>query len=198
MEKKEDDNLYWFVAIVTPNTEIKAKERLDALSTYWKNHDMMEKSETITAYVPIRNEWRVQPGTCKRVKVQKVLTPCYLFIQCRTPIRYKIACEAKFILHFLMNRAKKLKSGNSDFARIPNEQMDKFIRMVGESGEEVAIETSRLRVGSKVRIKTGSLSGLEGNIYRDPNGATMLAIRVDFLGYAKMQCSKDNLELIEE
>ena len=72
------------------------------------------------------------------------------------------------------------------------------MRMVGDAENEVTIDASRLRVDSKVRIKTGRLAGLEGNIYKDPKGSTMIVLRVDFLGYAKIQCPKDNLELVEE
>lgn len=194
----KDDELYWFVAIVTPNTEKKAMERLGNLVEYWKNDGMMEKSETVISYVPIQKEVRIRPSTCKRVEVEKVLCPCYLFIQCKDAIRYKIACEAKFILHFLKNHATKDDLGRSDFARIPNKQMENFMRMAGDAANEVTIDTSRLRVGSKVRIKTGRLAGLEGNIYKDPNGSTMLVLRVDFLGYAKMKSRIDQLELVEE
>ncbi|MGN0222345.1 MAG: transcription termination/antitermination NusG family protein [Prevotella sp.] len=197
MEKK-DDGLYWFVAIVTPNTEKKSVERLDDLVRFWKEKQAVDNSESVTAYVPIQKEVRYRPSTRKRVEVEKVLSPCYLFIQCKNAIRYKIASEARFILHFLMNRASKLASGCSDFARIPDIQMENFMRMVGDAENEVTIDTSRLRVGSKVRIKTGNLAGLEGNIYRDPNGSTMIALRVDFLGYAKMECPLDNLELLDD
>lgn len=194
----KDADLYWFVAIVTPNTEKKAIERLGDLIHYWKDKRMMEEAESVISYVPIQKEWRIRPSTRKRVEVEKVLSPSYLFIRCRKDIRYRIACEAKFIHHFLMNRAIKLDSGMSDFARIPNEQMVAFMRMVGDAETPVTIDTSRLRVGSRVRIKTGRLAGLEGNLYREPDGSTMLALRIDFLGYAKMECPVEILELVEE
>ena len=141
---------------------------------------------------------RYRPSTRKRVEVEKVLSPCYLFIRCRNRIRYKIASEAKFILYFLMNRATKDDTGRSDFARIPKEQMENFMRMVGDAENEVTIDTSRVHVGDRVRIKTGSLAGLEANICKEPDGRTMIALRVDFLGYAKTECPIDNLELVKE
>lgn len=194
----KSDKLYWFVAIVTPNTEKKAMENLNYLIGDWKKEGVIDDSESITPYVPIQEEWRIRRSTGKRVKVMKVLTSCYLFIQCRPFIRYKLACEAKFILHFMMNPALKDDSGKRDFARIPNEQMERFIRMVSGAEGEVTIDPSRLRIGSKVRIKSGSLAGLEGNIYQAPKGVTMLALRVDFLGYAKMKVPLSQLEFVEE
>ena len=194
----QDDQLYWFVAIVTPNTEMKAVERMDDLIDYWKDKEIMDQTETVTAYVPIQKEVRYRPSTRKRVEVEKVLSPCYLFLRCRNAVRYKIACEAKFILHFLMNRASQTESGKNDFARIPDGQMESFMRMVGDAENEITIDSSRIHLGDKVRIKTGRLGGLEGYICRKPDGRTQIALRVDFLGYAKMECPIDNLELVKE
>ena len=190
--------LYWFVAVVTPNTEKKAVERMDDLVTYWKKQEIVGKAEDVTSYVPIQKEVRYRPSTRKRVEVEKVLTSCYLFIRCSNAIRYKIASEAKFILHFMMNSASQTKSGNRDFARIPDVQMENFMRMVGDAENEVTIDPTRIHVGDRVRIKTGRLAGLEANICKEPDGRTMLALRVDFLGYAKMECPIDNLELVKE
>ena len=189
---------YWFVAIVTPNTEKKAIERMDDLVQYWKKQEILDETETVTAYVPIQKKVRYRPGTRKRVEVEEVLTSCYIFIRCSKAIRYKIASEAKFILHFLMNSATKTESGSRDFARIPDEQMENFMRMVGDAENEVTIDPTRIHVGDRVRIKTGKLAGLEANICKEPDGRTLLALRVDFLGYAKMECPIDNLELVKE
>ena len=41
---------YWFVAIVTPNTEKKAIERMDDLVQYWKKQEILDETETVTAY----------------------------------------------------------------------------------------------------------------------------------------------------
>ena len=189
---------YWFVAIVTPNTEKKAVERMDDLVQYWKKQEILDETETVTAYVPIQKKVRYRPGTRKRVEVEEVLTSCYIFIRCSKAIRYKIASEAKFILHFLMNSATKTESGSRDFARIPDEQMENFMRMVGDAENEVTIDPTRIHVGDRVRIKTGKLAGLEANICKEPDGRTLLALRVDFLGYAKMECSTKILELVKE
>ena len=193
-----NDKLYWFVAIVTPNTEKKAVERMDDLITYWKENEIVNQAETVTAYVPIQKKVRYRPGTRKRVEVEEVLTSCYIFIRCSKAIRYKIASEAKFILHFLMNSATKTESGSRDFARIPDEQMENFMRMVGDAENEVTIDPTRIHVGDRVRIKTGKLAGLEANICKEPDGRTLLALRVDFLGYAKMECPIANLELVKQ
>ena len=190
--------LYWFVAVVTPNTETACIKKLKTLITVLSKNNIIDSAEEVTSYVPTQNVLRVQPSTGRRVQVKHVLTPCYLFIRCTDSTRYQLACNASFILHFLMNRAKKTDSGKSDYARIPDVQMENFMRMVEDAENAVVIDPSRLHLGDKVRIKTGRLAGLEGNISKEPDGSTMLALRVDFLGYAKMQCPLDILELVKQ
>ena len=96
-----------------------------------------------------------------------------------------------------MNRASKTTLGKNDFARIPEDQMQNFRLMVEKAQSEIVIDPSRLRVGATVRIKTGSLEGLECNVYQESDGSTMLALHVDFLGYAKIKCPSDLLSLIK-
>ena len=196
--ENNNNPLYWFVAVVTPNTEVKCMDKLKKLIPVLRKNNIIDSAEEVTSYVPTQNVLRVQPSTGRRVQVKHVLTPCYLFIRCTATTRYQLACNAPFILHFLMNRAKQTDSGKNDYARIPDVQMENFKRMVEEAEKAVIIDPNRVHVGDKVRIKTGRLAGLEGNICKEPDGSTMLALRVDFLGYAKMQCPLDILELVKQ
>ena len=177
---------------------MKCVERLEKLVNTWRSSKAIDSSEEIATYVPTQTVVRIQPSTGRRVRVKKVLAPCYLFIRCKDTVRYQIACEAPYILRFLMDHASKTESGRNDFARIPNGQMENFKRMVEEAVNAVIIDPSRVHVGDKVRITTGRLAGLVGNICKEPDGSSMIALRVDFLGYAKMQCPSDILELVKE
>ena len=120
MEKKTTS---WFVAVVTPNTEKRSAERLTRLVTQWKSAQVIAPTEPITTYVPSQKEVRIQPSTSRRVEVERLLCPCYLFIECSDQLRYKIASEASFIHRFLMDRASTPPSGRNDFARIPHPQI---------------------------------------------------------------------------
>ena len=190
--------LHWFVAVVTPNTEVKCMDKLKKLIPVLSKNNIIDSAEEVTSYVPTQNVLRIQSSIGRRVQVKHVLAPCYLFIRCTAPTRYQLACNAPFILHFLMNRATKTDSGKSDYARIPDVQMENFKRMVEEAEKAVIIDPNRVHVVDKVRSKTGRLAGREGNICKEPDGSTMLALRVDFLGYAKMQCPSDILEVVKE
>ena len=192
---------HWFIAVVTPNTEKASREKLEKLiadlNKEKKYNESVDEKKRVISYVPIQREMHEWPSTGKRVWVDRVICPCYVFIRCSDADRYYIACRAKFIHHFLMDRARISKDGRNDFARIPHPQMLNFIRMVGDGDSPITIDPTRLRAGSKVRIKTGRLRGIEAFLEESPNGTTSIALRVNFLGYAKMNCPIELLELIE-
>lgn len=196
------DGNYWFIAVVTPNTEKSCRDKLnklfEVLNKERKYGEGEDEDKRLISYVPIQRELHEWKSTGKRVLVDRILCPCYIFIRCSEQDRYNIACRAKFILHFLMDRARKTKEGRNDFARIPNSQMDTFRRMVGDAESPVSIAPSKLHLGSKVRVKSGRFAGMEGYLYREPNGSNMIAITVDFLGYAKTEYPIEMLELVEE
>ena len=178
----------WFIAVVTPNTETACRDKLEKL--FANNKDV--EFET---YVPIQRELHEWPSTGKRHWVDRKICPCYLFIRCSRDVRYTIACQAKFILHFVMDRSRQNKYGKADVAMIPHSQMLDFQRMVGDAETPVTIDTSRLKVGSTVRVKSGRLAGMEGYIIQEPKGKSKLAIRINMLGYATTEFP---IELLEE
>lgn len=196
------DGNHWFIAVVTPNTEKSCRDKLnklfEVLNKERKYGESEDEDKRLISYVPIQRELHEWKSTGKRVMVDRILCPCYVFIRCSEKDRYNIACRAKFILHFLMDRARKTKEGRNDFARIPNSQMDTFRRMVGDAESPVSIDPSKLHLGSRVRVKSGRFAGMEGYLYREPNGSNMIAITVDFLGYAKTEYPIEMLELVEE
>ena len=196
------DGNHWFIAVVTPNTEKSCRDKLnklfEVLNKERKYGESEDEDKRLISYVPIQRELHEWKSTGKRVLVDRILCPCYIFIRCSEQDRYNIACRAKFILHFLMDRARKTKEGRNDFARIPDSQMDTFRRMVGDAESPVSIDPSKLHLGSRVRVKSGRFAGMEGYLYREPNGSNMIAITVDFLGYAKTEYPIEMLELVEE
>ena len=196
------DGNHWCIAGVTPNTEKSCRDKLDklfeTLNKEKKYDESKDEDRKIISYVPIQRELHEWPSNGKRVWIDKILCPCYVFIRCSDRDRYDIACKAKFILHFLMDRARKTKNGRNDFARIPNSQMDTFRRMVGDAENPVSIDQFKLHQGSKVRVKSGRFAGMEGYLYREPNGSTSIAVAIDFLGSARTEYPIELLELVKE
>ena len=192
---------YWFIAVVTPNTEKASREKLDKLiddlNKEKKYNESIDERKRVVSYVPIQREMHEWPSNGRRVIVDRVICPCYIFIRCSDADRYLIACRAKFIHHFLMDRARIVKDGRNDFARIPHDQMEAFQRMVGDGETHVTIDPTKLHLGTKVRVKSGRLAGMEGYLYREPNGSNMIAITINFLGSARTEYPLDLLELAE-
>ena len=193
---------YWFIAVVTPNTEKASREKLDKLiddlNKEKKYNESKDERKRVVSYVPIQREMHEWPSNGRRVIVDRVICPCYIFIRCSDADRYLIACRAKFIHHFLMDRARIVKDGRNDFARIPHDQMEAFQRMVGDGETRVTIDPTKLHLGTKVRVKSGRLAGMEGYLYREPNGSNMIAITINFLGSARTEYPLDLLELAEQ
>lgn len=180
----------WFVAVVSPNTEIACQQKLERLF-------VNDRETGLETYVPVQRELHEWPSTGKRKWIDWKICPCYLFIRCSEKFRYTIACKAKFILHFVMDRSRCNPYGKADFARIPDDQMQEFRRMVGDAETPVTIDTTRLQVGSKVRVKSGQLAGMVGFLVREPKGDTRLAIRINMLGYASVDVPAEYLESVE-
>ena len=180
----------WYIAVVNYNTERACEEKLRNLL-----HE--EADGAFATYVPVQRELREQPSTGRRVCCDRLLCPGLLFIRCVPQLRYRIACRAKFIHHFLMDRARQADNGPKAFAIVPHAQMELFQRMVGQAETPVTIDPTLLRAGSKVRVKSGRFEGIEGILDRDPDGSPLLALRVNILGYAKMAFPLALLQMIE-
>lgn len=65
-----------------------------------------------------------------------------------------------------------------------------------DSEEPVIIDPRPLPLGARVRINGGKLHGLEGNVLEVEDGNLNFVIRVDLLGCAKVNITRDLLELL--
>ena len=188
----------WYIALVTPNTEKECVKKVKTLVGVKDIDEPYSADNRVNAYVPVQRELHEWPSIKKRKWVDRVLCPCYLFIQCSEEDRYDLACRAKFILRFLTDRARVDETGRRRFARIPHSQMENFMRMIGDARNPITIDPSQLHKGTKVRVKTGLMAGIEGYISREPNGSVNLAINIDYLGCAKMEFPIEDLDIVEE
>lgn len=184
----ENDSLQWRIAVVTPNTEKACEQKL----ADW----MRRRSCAVETYVPSQRELHEWPSTGKRKWIDRVICPGFLFIRSTEQVRYAIKAECSYILHFLKDRAKRGEaSAVAPFATVPEVQMEAFRRMVDDAPMPVTIDPSHLHVGSRVRIKSGSLQGLEGCLIREPEKSPRFCIKINLLGYATMEI---NAALLEE
>lgn len=181
----------WYIATVTHNTEKSCCRKL--LEQYASEGHTYPDFET---YVPLRRELRVWRNG-RRKHVDRILLPTYIFIRCTETVRKKLKEESPFIKSFLKDRAGHTdKFGISPFAYVPDSQMHSFQRMVGDAENPVTIDPCRLHVGTKVRVKGGSLTGLEGHVLHEPGGRTSIVLCIDFLGCAKTEVPLELLETV--
>lgn len=174
----------WFIAIVNNNSERKAAR--------WLQSEKMKGA--YECYVPTQKKTRVWKNGRKNV-IDEILLPAMIFVRC-TKEKQKEAKQNHYVFNFLKDSASKEK-GYYDAAIVPDEQIDRFRNLLDNSDKPVSVENIQLKVGDKVKVKTGSLTGIVGNVIRESN-ATYLVIRIETLGYAKVQIELNEVEKISE
>ena len=159
--------LAWFVAHVRPRCEKK-------LTQYCAR-------EAILATLPCYRSVRKYRG--KTVTFQKPLFPGYVFLQLLADQRQKVV-QSDHLANLLVVHDQAL-----------------FIQQLGEilkaldTGLEVYL-APEIGVGSRVKIKSGALRGVEGWV-ENRYGMTTVLLRLDFIGQAAaVKLQADELELI--
>lgn len=78
---------------------------------------------------------------------------------------------------------------------IPDEQIEKLKFLLHNADAKVSI-VENLKVGDRVRLVSGPMKGLEGELNYIEENKPIVAIRIDGLGYACVIVEKINLEVI--
>ena len=79
-------------------------------------------------------------------------------------------------------------TGTRDFC-----QSSRLKFMLKQADSPVELMAGNLQVGDRVRIVRGALKGLEGELCRSVSEKSMVAIRIDGLGYACVSVSVKDL-----
>ena len=159
--------LAWFVAHVRPRCEKKLKQYCER--------------EAILATLPCYRSVRKYRG--KTVTFEKPLFPGYVFLQLLSEQKQKVV-QSDHLANLLVVYDQAL-----------------FIQQLGEilkaldTGLEVYLAPD-IGVGSRVKIKSGALRGVEGWVEKR-HGMTTVLLRLDFIGQAAaVKLQADELELI--
>lgn len=177
------EDLHWYVAVVNNNSERSMAGKL--------TDERM--GGAYECYVPSQKEKRVWKNGRKK-EVDRVLLPAMLFVKCTEKKRN----EAKYlgyVKNFLVDFAKGSK-GRHPVAVIPDAQIQQLKIMLEKSVTPVTIEDIHFRFGDAVKVTSGPLKGVEGNIVVEPKGS-YLVIAIDSLGYAKVQINQKEVEKID-
>ena len=160
----------WLAALVQMNCEKKIGAKLDKLG--------------IENYIPIQIE--THQWSDRKRKIERVVIPMIVFVKISKEDE-PIVRNYSFIHKFIKN------PGSKDLATpIPEEQILKLKYLLENSNTKVFF-TDHLKIGEVVTIARGPLKGFKGVISIIDNKTSVVAIRIDSLGYACVKISKEFL-----
>ena len=171
---REAHPVRWIAALVQMCTEKKVGDRLTKLG--------------IENYVPTQTE--IHQWSDRKKKVERVVIPMVVFVRADEATERTLRMQS-FIRKILTY------PGQTAAAVIPDDQIERLKFMLKQSDSPVELMPENLRVGDRVRIVRGALQGLEGELCKSVPEKSMVAIRIDGLGYACVSVSVGDLESIK-
>ncbi len=145
------------------------------------------QAEGEECYLPIRKERRRWSDRVKTVEV--ILLKGLIFIRTENSHRIKLLQGIYGLCAFMADRL------THQPVTIPDSQMEAFMFMVDRSSRPVMISTEQFSIGDKVRICSGSLEGLEGELIR-VGGKHRLVLRLQHQLCAMVDVEVSDVEKI--
>lgn len=157
----------WVAALVQVHSERSVSKRLQDMG--------------IECWVPTQSE--VHQWSDRKKKVERVVIPMIVFVHVQESDIKPLAYHS--FIHKLLTAP-----GQRTPAIIPDAQIESLRFMLGQSEAAVEIRDRVLRTGDHVRIVRGPLKGLEGELCKVEHDKPMVAVQVDYLGYACINIDK--------
>ncbi|MDR2413462.1 MAG: UpxY family transcription antiterminator [Odoribacteraceae bacterium] len=158
----------WYAVYTASRAEKKVKERLD--------------QHSIENYLPLQVSIRRWSDRKKRVELP--LIRGYIFVHV-TAQQYAQTCNIPGVVSFLKEGGKP--------APIPDWQIN-TLRVMNEGAESVVeVSTEEIPTGTYVRVVSGKLAGLEGELV-EHKGKHKVLIRIDHLGCALTDIASSCIE----
>ena len=152
---------FWIAALVQMNCERKSADKLTKLG--------------ISNYVPIQEE--IHQWSDRRKKITRVVIPMVVFVRV-DEIERNLVRDLSFIYKLITY------PGQSQPAIIPDSQISQLQFMVDNSKDQIVFKESSLCIGDTIQVIRGPLKGLTGSVCQTEDKKLMVAVRLDFLGYA--------------
>jgi transcription antitermination factor NusG len=169
----------WVIAIVNNNTEKKCSERLMKMG--------------YESYVPTQRETH-RWCTGKTKTIDRIVLPSLVFIRVNEQERKEIV-TLSFIHKFMTNRAGAVDGFNRHaIATIPDVQIETLKFMLYNSETPVTVEAIPLKLGDKIQVIRGKLSGLVGSVLYCSDVESYLCVKLDILGCAKVRISTSDIQ----
>lgn len=173
-DEREAHPKCWIAALVQMNCERKSAEKLSKLG--------------ILNYVPIQEE--IHQWSDRRKKITRVVIPMIVFIRV-DEIERNLVRDLSFIYKLITY------PGQSQPAIIPDSQISQLQFMVDNSKGQIVFKESSLCIGDTIRVIRGPLKGLTGSVCQTEDKKLMVAVRLDFLGYACVNIPIADIEQIK-
>lgn len=169
----DDGIVHWFAARTRRGQELRIRERLDSFG--------------ISSFVPTVRTLR-QRGD-RKVKATVPLIPNMVFLRATKSDACSLANGRGVPVYYVIDRS------TSRMLVVPDKQMDDFIRVVSAEPDTVEISGFVPHRGQKVRIASGRLKGVEGEVL-STGGGTFIIVSVGQLLNARIKVPKSCVEPI--
>lgn len=123
-------------------------------------------------YLASHSEIVVYKSRNRRVK-ETILIPGKVFVHTEEPKLMEIMLSFSSVWRFMLDRTAK----DRKFAFVSDDDMQNLKYMLGSANNPVLITADSLKVGQKVKVMRGALTGLEGWFYKEGH-ASYVVIKV--------------------
>lgn len=173
---------HWYIAVVAHRSERLCSKWLTDLGV--QNY--------------VASQWEVRHWrNGRRQRVERIVLPARIFVRTTEEQRLRQVVQLPYIFRFVTDPARRpTPDAKAPAARIPDQEMEHFRRMLGQDELPVFLEDSRIQyiVGEKVRVIAGRLFGMEGKVVQTDHDKRRLYISLDILGSAYVEIDKNYLE----
>lgn len=163
----------WYVALVRIKCEKRSARKLKDLG--------------FKTFVPVQNE--IHQWSDRRKKIEKIIIPLAVFVFADQQ-SIRIVEKQPYVYRLLHA------PGDRFPAKIPDDQIKKFMFMLGSSDSAVQMGPLDIKKGDTVRIARGKLKGLEGFVSEIDDYKSKLSIVIDCIGCASIIIDKKDIEVI--
>lgn len=163
----------WYVARTRRGQELAVRDRLDGFG--------------IRNFVPVSRTLKVRNG--RKVKATVPLIPNMVFLRATKSVACALANGHGLPVYYVVDHSTR------SMLVVPDRQMDDFIRVVTEEPDTVRLTDFMPHVGQKVRIISGRLAGVEGEVTL-VDGETYLVVSLGSLLSAKVRINRDCVEAV--
>ena len=165
------DSICWFVARTRRGQELLIRDKLNGYG--------------VQNFVPVTQTLKVRGG--RRIKAIVPLIPNMVFLRASKSDACALANGRELPVFYVIDRS------TNRMLVVPDKQMDDFIRVVTEEPDSVQLESFNPVPGQKVRIVSGRLQGVEGEVI-SASQDTYIVVSVGQLLSARVKVQKNCLE----